>query len=308
MEQATTQTIERPRQSTTSVRCVHNLLIPPKPAYPQKQTPRIPLLPYTTKRNQQWRQSQRSISPAHKRADKSEEDDFLDEIIPGITMPHLPPHKSDIETAQRTQQNKGYDLIRDLNVIKYKNSIWHCKIATQKHFTFSDWREFWSDADFSLEQINISHYLSKEFKSQCPHDKFGRNESIRIYKREKENATENGKGMKRMRLNEVFLEKEARMKKSSSSCNSVAAVVAVIVTASQYTKIGQGKEMQQFREPMETRTGWRMMNATDKQRKRERSISKENNRLRTNNNPNYNNHKCKKIRKQMKTRHKGVQS
>ncbi|KAA6383740.1 MAG: hypothetical protein EZS28_020738 [Streblomastix strix] len=45
-------------------------------------------------------QSQRSIPPTHKRADESENDDFLDEIIPGLTMPHLSPHKSDIETTQ----------------------------------------------------------------------------------------------------------------------------------------------------------------------------------------------------------------
>ncbi|KAA6367822.1 MAG: hypothetical protein EZS28_036652 [Streblomastix strix] len=53
MEQAATQTVKRPRQSATSVRSVHNLLIPPIPAYPQQQTLRIPLLPYTTERNQQ---------------------------------------------------------------------------------------------------------------------------------------------------------------------------------------------------------------------------------------------------------------
>ncbi|KAA6357974.1 MAG: hypothetical protein EZS28_046499, partial [Streblomastix strix] len=100
MEQATTQTVERPRQSTTSIRSVHNLLIPPIPAYPQQQIPRIPLLPYTTERNQEQRQSQRSISPTHKKADESEDDEFLDAIIPGMIMPHLPPHMNDIESAQ----------------------------------------------------------------------------------------------------------------------------------------------------------------------------------------------------------------
>ncbi|KAA6361534.1 MAG: hypothetical protein EZS28_042939 [Streblomastix strix] len=122
MEQATTQTVERPRQSTTSVSSIHNMLIPPILAYPQQQTPRIPLLPYTTERNQEQRQSQRSISPTYKRADESEDEDFLDEMIPGITRQHLPPHKTDIETAQRTWQNRGYDLVRDPSVIKYKNS------------------------------------------------------------------------------------------------------------------------------------------------------------------------------------------
>ncbi|KAA6357744.1 MAG: hypothetical protein EZS28_046729, partial [Streblomastix strix] len=102
IKQAAVQTVERPRQSATSIRSVQNLLIPPIPAYPQHQTPRIPLLPFTTERNQQQRQSQRSISPPHKKADESEDDEFLDAIIPGMTMPHLPPHMKDIETAQRT--------------------------------------------------------------------------------------------------------------------------------------------------------------------------------------------------------------
>ncbi|KAA6364534.1 MAG: hypothetical protein EZS28_039938, partial [Streblomastix strix] len=195
MEQATIQTAERQRQSTTSIRSVYNLLIPSISAYPQQQTSRIPLLPYTTERNQQQRQSQRSISPPHKKADESENEDFLDEIIPGMKMPHLPPHMSDIETAQRTWQNRGYDLVTDPRVIKYKNSKWHSKLATQKPFTFRDWREFWSDAGFSLEQINIPHYLSKEYKSQSPHDKSKRNESIRIYEREKQYAIDNGKGL-----------------------------------------------------------------------------------------------------------------
>ncbi|KAA6358476.1 MAG: hypothetical protein EZS28_045997 [Streblomastix strix] len=114
------------------------MLIPPILAYPQQQTYRIPLLPNTTKRNQQQRQSQRSISPTHKRANESEDDYFLDEIIPRITMPHLPSHKTDIETTQRTWQNGGYDLVRDPRVIKYKNSKWHNKLAIQKPFTFRD--------------------------------------------------------------------------------------------------------------------------------------------------------------------------
>ncbi|KAA6373365.1 MAG: hypothetical protein EZS28_031107 [Streblomastix strix] len=217
MEQAAIQTVERPRKSATSIRSVNNMLIPLIPAYSQQQTSRIPLLPYTTERNQQQRQSQRSISPTHKRADESEDDDFLDEIIPGITIPHSLPHKIDIETAQRTWQNRGYDLVRDPSVIKYKNSKWHSKLATQKPFTFRDWREFWSEAGFSLEQINISHYLSKEYKSQSPHDKSRRNESIRIYEREKEYAIDNRKGMKRKRLDEALLEAEAKKKQSSSS-------------------------------------------------------------------------------------------
>ncbi|KAA6389202.1 MAG: hypothetical protein EZS28_015270 [Streblomastix strix] len=53
MEQAAIQTVERPQQSTTSARSVHNMFIPPIPAYLQQQTPRIPLQPYTTEKNQQ---------------------------------------------------------------------------------------------------------------------------------------------------------------------------------------------------------------------------------------------------------------
>ncbi|KAA6365647.1 MAG: hypothetical protein EZS28_038827 [Streblomastix strix] len=52
--------------------------------------------------------------------------------------------------------------------------------------------------------------------------------------------------------------------------------VTVTVTASKYKKMGQGKETRQFREPMETRTGWKMMNATDRQTKRDRSKINEN--------------------------------
>ncbi|KAA6361069.1 MAG: hypothetical protein EZS28_043404 [Streblomastix strix] len=66
---------------------------------------------------------------------------------------------------------------------------------------------------------------------------------------------------------------------------AAAVAVAVTVTALKYKKIGQEKETQQFRELMETRTGWRMMNATDKQRKKDRSNSIEN--TNTNMNLNY---------------------
>ncbi|KAA6379919.1 MAG: hypothetical protein EZS28_024556 [Streblomastix strix] len=125
----------------------------------------------TIKIDQQQRRSKRSSSSTYKRVDESEDDEFQDAIIPGMTISHLPPHKSDIQSAQRIWQNRGYDLVRDPSVIKYKNSKWHSKLATQKQFTFKDWREFWSDAGFSLEQINIPHYLSKEYKSQSPHDK-----------------------------------------------------------------------------------------------------------------------------------------
>ncbi|KAA6395738.1 MAG: hypothetical protein EZS28_008740 [Streblomastix strix] len=223
MEQAAIQTVERPRQSATSTRSVHNMLIPPIPAYPQQETFRIPLLRYTTERNQQQRQSQRSISPTHKRADESEDDDFLDEIIPEITMSHLPPHKTDIETAQRTWQNRRYELLRDPSEIKYKNSKWHSMLATQKPLTFRDWREFWSDAGRDLK-----------------------NNSLR---------------QKRKRDRIVV------------AVAVVAVAIAVAVTARKFKKFGQGKETRKFREPMEMRTGWRMINATDKWRNRDRSNS-----------------------------------
>ncbi|KAA6369415.1 MAG: hypothetical protein EZS28_035059 [Streblomastix strix] len=262
MEQVATETVKRPRQSTTSIRSVHNMLIPPIPAYPQQQTPRIPLLPYTTERNQQQRQSQRSISPPHKRADESEDENFLDEIIPGMKMPHLPSHMSDIETAQRTWQHRGYELVRDLSVIKYKNSQWHSKLAIQMLFTFRDWREFCSDAGFLLEQINIPHYLSKEYKSQSPHEKSKRNESIRIYEQEKQYAIDNGKGLKicasNLGLFNPFPLGRDQMNRSSRQKRErnriVAAAVAVAVVAKKYKKIGQGKETRQFLEPMEMKT------------------------------------------------------
>ncbi|KAA6370596.1 MAG: hypothetical protein EZS28_033875 [Streblomastix strix] len=135
-------------------------------------------------------------------------------------MPHFSPPMSDIETTQRTWQNRGYDFVRDTSVIKYKNSKWHSKLATQKLFTFRDWREFWSDAGFSLEYINIPHYLSKEYKSQYPHEKSRRNKSVRIYEREKQQAIDNGKGLKRPRIDEQIFEAETRKKQNSSSCSS----------------------------------------------------------------------------------------
>ncbi|KAA6363192.1 MAG: hypothetical protein EZS28_041284 [Streblomastix strix] len=52
---------------------------------------------------------------------------------------------------------------------------------------------------------------------------------------------------------------------------AVAAAIAVAVAARKYMKSGQGKEARKFREPMEMRTAWRMINATDRQRKTNRS-------------------------------------
>ncbi|KAA6377911.1 MAG: hypothetical protein EZS28_026563 [Streblomastix strix] len=136
MDKAEVHTVDRLKPNATTTRSICNLLIPPIQAYPQQQNSRIPLLPFTTERNQQQRQGQRSISPTYKRADESEDEDFLDEILSGMTMSHLSPHKTDIETAQRTWQNRLYVLVGEPIVIKYKNSKWHSKLATQKPFTF----------------------------------------------------------------------------------------------------------------------------------------------------------------------------
>ncbi|KAA6396751.1 MAG: hypothetical protein EZS28_007723 [Streblomastix strix] len=70
--------------------------------YLQQQTFRIPLLLYTTQRGQQRRHSKRSLTPTLKKTDESEEDDFLDQVTYGITIPHLLPHNVDLETAQIT--------------------------------------------------------------------------------------------------------------------------------------------------------------------------------------------------------------
>ncbi|KAA6390063.1 MAG: hypothetical protein EZS28_014412 [Streblomastix strix] len=161
-----------------------------------------------------------SISSTPKTADESEEDDFQDEIITEIAMLYLPSHKIDVETAQQTLQNRRFDLVRDNNVIKLKNSKLRSNLATQKFFTFSNWREFWSDAGFSLEQINISHYLLKEYKSQSPHDMSKRKESIKIYEKGKETAIEIGKGMKRSREDMANLDSGAKRKQRNRSCSS----------------------------------------------------------------------------------------
>ncbi|KAA6402206.1 MAG: hypothetical protein EZS28_002274, partial [Streblomastix strix] len=119
---------------------------------------------------------------------------------------------------------REYDLVKDPSVIEYKNSKWHSKLATQTSFTFIEWRLFWSDAGISLEQINIPHYLSKEYKSQSSHDKSRRNESFGIYERENQYAIENGKGTKRRREDEAILDAEMKKKQGSGSsdngCNS----------------------------------------------------------------------------------------
>ncbi|KAA6395854.1 MAG: hypothetical protein EZS28_008625 [Streblomastix strix] len=258
MEEAAIQTIKRPRQSTTSVRSVLIMFISPIPAYSQQQSSRIPLLPYITERNQQQRQSQRSISPTYKRADESEENDFLDEIIPEITMPHLPSYKTDMETAQRTWKNRRYDLVKDPNVIIQQNSKWHRKLETMKPFTFRDWRKFLSDVGFSFEQI--------KHRTICQRNTSLKALTIRMCNREKR-LEQRGRWQMRQSWKQKLKRNKAVV---------VAAVVteaeAVTAKARKYKKIGQEKETRQFCEPMETRTGWKMMNATERQRKRDRSM------------------------------------
>ncbi|KAA6389536.1 MAG: hypothetical protein EZS28_014938 [Streblomastix strix] len=56
--------------------------------------------------------------PEGKKQDESEEKNFLESITQGITTPRLPPQKTDFQDIQRTQQGRGYDLVRDPNVIK----------------------------------------------------------------------------------------------------------------------------------------------------------------------------------------------
>ncbi|KAA6359667.1 MAG: hypothetical protein EZS28_044805, partial [Streblomastix strix] len=114
--------------------------------------------------------------------------------------------------------------------------------------------------------INIPYYLSKEYQSQSPHGKSRRNESIRIYEREKNTQQTMGKELKgRDQKNNSLKQKRKRNRVVVVVVAVVA--VAVAVTARKYRKIGQGKETRQFCESMETRTGWRMMNATNKWRK-----------------------------------------
>ncbi|KAA6364568.1 MAG: hypothetical protein EZS28_039904 [Streblomastix strix] len=281
-------------QSKTVTRNVYFLLIPPISAYLQKQNSRLPLLFYTTKRDLQQRRSERSICPTHKRTDESDENDFLDEIIPGIIMPHLSPHKIDIKTAQRTWQNRVHDLIRDFSVIQHKNSKLHNKFATQKLFIFRDWIEFCADAGFSLEQISIPYQLSKEYMSLFPKKSQEETNLLEYMKMRRCMRQRMGREQKRRNQSrQSWMQKRKR--------NRIVAVVAAATVVEEeeeeedkYKKIGQGKEILQRNEPMETRTGQRMMNATNKWKNRNRSNMKENNRLRTSNNPNRNNHKDKR--------------
>ncbi|KAA6396416.1 MAG: hypothetical protein EZS28_008055, partial [Streblomastix strix] len=61
-------------------------------------------------RNQQQRQSQRSISPTHKRADESEDDEFLDEIIPEQQC-HIY-HHTKLTQKQHKEHGKTEDMIQ----------------------------------------------------------------------------------------------------------------------------------------------------------------------------------------------------
>ncbi|KAA6382602.1 MAG: hypothetical protein EZS28_021870 [Streblomastix strix] len=174
-------------------------------------------------------------------------------------------------------------------MIQFKNWKWHSKLATQKPFICRDWREFWSDPNFSLKQINIPHYLSKEHKSQTPHHKSRKNEAVNINEKEWEYAIENRQGMERKDLTkQSWIHQQKRDRALSAAAVKVAAAV------DKYKKIGQGKDNPQHNESMAMRTCWKMMNATDKLRNRNKSNLTDNNKSRANNNLNHINHKCKK--------------
>ncbi|KAA6367433.1 MAG: hypothetical protein EZS28_037039 [Streblomastix strix] len=109
----------------------------------------------------------KSISPAHNRTDESEEDDFLDEIIPGITIPHLLLHKSDIETEQRTQQKQRI-LLRmrprcdqihalEMNIQKEENKD-NDQLTNKLERIISDGTEDNGDEDQSEHTIESMHF------------------------------------------------------------------------------------------------------------------------------------------------------
>ncbi|KAA6366808.1 MAG: hypothetical protein EZS28_037665 [Streblomastix strix] len=116
-----------------------------------------------------------------------------------------------------------------------------------------------------------------------------------------------GKAQKGLEQTSHYWMQKRKRNKVAAAVVVVVVVVAVTATIKKEKKIGQGKGIRQFREPMEMRTGQRMKSAIDKWRKIDRLNLIRNNRL-TNNNPNYNNHKWKEIQKSMKTKHKGVQN
>ncbi|KAA6365596.1 MAG: hypothetical protein EZS28_038878 [Streblomastix strix] len=102
--------------------------------------------------------------------------------------------------------------------------------------------------------------------------------------------------------------RQKRRRNRVAAAEVVVAVAAAVATIRKGKKIGQGKGIRQFREPMEMRTGQRRRNVIDKWRKIDKLNLIRNNKLRTNNNPNHNNHKWKRIQKSMKTKRKGVQN
>ncbi|KAA6402146.1 MAG: hypothetical protein EZS28_002334 [Streblomastix strix] len=69
--------------------------------------------------------------------------------------------------------------------------------------------------------------------------------------------TQNWKERKRKKENETVLDAKAKKTNRTAAAAVVVAVtVAVTAIASKYKKIGQAREIRQFREPMETRTGY----------------------------------------------------
>ncbi|KAA6389321.1 MAG: hypothetical protein EZS28_015152 [Streblomastix strix] len=158
-------------------------------------------------------------------------------------MPHLPLHKSYIETAQRTWQNRENDQVKDISVIKYKNSKWHSKLATQKPFIFRDWTDLKAPT-ISQGEVNLLDQMKGRKKMQ-----------------QRMQTEQRGRDLTR----------RSWMQKRKRNKSVVVAAVAVAVTANKYKKIGHGKKILQPYEPMKTMTGPRMMNAKDKQIKRYKS-------------------------------------
>ncbi|KAA6379918.1 MAG: hypothetical protein EZS28_024555 [Streblomastix strix] len=64
--------------------------------------------------------------------------------------------------------------------------------------------------------------------------------------------------------------RQRRRRNKVAAAAVVVVEVAVAATIRNQKKIGQGKEIRQFREPMEMSTGQRMRNAIDKWRKRDK--------------------------------------
>ncbi|KAA6319340.1 MAG: hypothetical protein EZS28_054832, partial [Streblomastix strix] len=162
----------------------------------------------------------------------------------------------------------------------------------------------------SFDQMQASHWSKSTYHITCQ-----RSTSLKVFTRNLGEMNRSGymkgkdkvqqimekvyKGLEQMR--QCWSQKRKRNRVAAAVV--VAAVAAVVTTVRKEKKIGLEKEIRQFREPMEMRTGQRTRNAIDKWRKIDKVNLIRNNSLRTNNNPNHNNHKWKRIQKSMKTKH-----